>query len=1257
MATFTITTPVNIDTLVGRTGDDTINVNGGFITLDEHSRHGVNANTSATIAAFTLSATLGGSAKIEGRYTRLIPFDGASGTVPAFNTVIAGASGSGKLAGIYSTALNAAPVTPGGAMPASGYALVKQWNGQGYIDNEALSGITANVCIDHILGSGTDRVGWVEIVFRGNVASNFTLNRLNNASDKVSEGLPYVIGVTTNNRATTYQIPSNGVNQYHGGVFVETGVGTDEYEPYPVTSDSMVAANVPTSALKGKWCKIDPATGLLRFGSDGTNTSGGYCPPAGLRIIIGNIFLTGADSAAKTQNFYSATVSAKGRFITAGAGRVDCKWTSFNFGMSSLTTAQLLNFEGCSFIDQLAITNIANKPTFKDCVLGCPMGFTLANITLNTQPVGIEADNFAVGKSGHGATANSFMFSSTDSSNIDFINSKLIHSGGRGSTTAYAINTSRTDEIHFENCVTSHSWSMSSTTNFSYIGGAYYNSNTPNDQLFATYIFSVTTLCLDILVDGVAIEDGDLPRNGLFNTGSSSGRITVRNLGAWNDIIGTGIPDKDDVNWSRSGTTVTVTASAHGLATGDTITVTRSAVVASIPRADYVVTVIDANNFTFTATNSGATSGKLSYFFGHMARLFLSAGTNDLKIQNVHATSVRTAEYGMANDCFGLSLENVTTDFKDDTATTLGANNMAFYGATHNPLNQTAISSVYGTHIRSGYVADVSVPNKTGLSWSRSSGTVTVTSPDHGLYTGSRIQVLFTDNQTGAYTAQIATVTVINKDTFTFVGANSGTTSGTDLSYKTADGTLFIDCNEPNADSISQFSVIAGTPLFTGAGSLLMANVNDEAEWVTERFITDFDHAENMLPFMAGGTISNYHLTYSIDTGAGYGAYQNAYYERTGGGGSAASTNVTVGSTTGINVGDYVYGIGIASGAKVASITNATTLVVDIANAAAVSGTLRFSHLPNITGLTADGFKMKIRCKTLVANTDGITFMRLFFRSTNTTRAYLYPQDVDTYKFELTNIPSGSIVAVYDSAGNELFRDNNVTSGQAEYNYIHSGVDTTDNFAVVWHEDYYPIKYEGITFAASDQSIYVVAVDDLAYTPSSTDISTFDFNNKVHVMDPTVSSGGQVDVPLPQLYSNWKDAITLSDNFVFDFAYRVVGGDPTFGTQSISLHFFQQNGWKFRPKEISHTYSLTEGVVVPESGGAVVSVLGTYTVNGDYQKPEHAITIALAGALTPTDIANLKTAVWEDDVTYDPNTKGANLDKAKALAAFIRNTM
>lgn len=105
----------------------------------------------------------------------------------------------------------------------------------------------------------------------------------------------------------------------------------------------------------------------------------------------------------------------------------------------------------------------------------------------------------------------------------------------------------------------------------------------------------------------------------------------------------------------------------------------------------------------------------------------------------------------------------------------------------------------------------------------------------------------------------------------------------------------------------------------------------------------------------------------------------------------------------------------------------------------------------------------------------------------------------------------------------------------------------------------------------------------------------------------------------------------------------VVGGDPTFGVQSISKFFFQDNGWKMRPKEINHTANMTDGIIIPESGSPYIDTIGTYRVSIRDVQPEHALTVALAGALTPTDIADIVDGVWTDEVGYAGNQKGSVL--------------
>lgn len=54
MATFTITTSVNIDELVGKGGGDTYNINAGTLVIDQDSRYGLNASTSAILGTITV---------------------------------------------------------------------------------------------------------------------------------------------------------------------------------------------------------------------------------------------------------------------------------------------------------------------------------------------------------------------------------------------------------------------------------------------------------------------------------------------------------------------------------------------------------------------------------------------------------------------------------------------------------------------------------------------------------------------------------------------------------------------------------------------------------------------------------------------------------------------------------------------------------------------------------------------------------------------------------------------------------------------------------------------------------------------------------------------------------------------------------------------------------------------------------------------------------------------------------------------------
>ncbi len=70
---------------------------------------------------------------------------------------------------------------------------------------------------------------------------------------------------------------------------------------------------------------------------------------------------------------------------------------------------------------------------------------------------------------------------------------------------------------------------------------------------------------------------------------------------------------------------------------------------------------------------------------------------------------------------------------------------------------------------------------------------------------------------------------------------------------------------------------------------------------------------------------------------------------------------------------------------------------------------------------------------------------------------------------------------------------------------------------------------------------------------------------------------------------------------------------------------------------------MTDGIIIPESGSPYIDTIGTYRVSIRDVQPEHALTVALAGALTPTDIADIVDGVWTDEVGYAGNQKGSVL--------------
>lgn len=129
------------------------------------------------------------------------------------------------------------------------------------------------------------------------------------------------------------------------------------------------------------------------------------------------------------------------------------------------------------------------------------------------------------------------------------------------------------------------------------------------------------------------------------------------------------------VSWVRVGTTVTVTATNHGLVTSDKLGFYDSSDLTTIPIANYQITRIDANTFTFTGVNTGASSGTISFAGGYFFK------------QNVYDVINGTIDYiqntvkNQVTNGTGYTVNKLRLYFPQTAGTGLNAASLAFVNA------------------------------------------------------------------------------------------------------------------------------------------------------------------------------------------------------------------------------------------------------------------------------------------------------------------------------------------------------------------------------------------------------------------------------------------------------------------------------------------------------------------------------------------------------------------------------------------------
>lgn len=525
MATFTVNTSRNFQDAAfsTRTGNDTYNISAGArLTIDTDTRYCTNATaTTGNLGPVTINSSTGGELYIDGTGVRLIPYNSGAGNVPAIGTTISQGGVSAYLLGVWS-AFNAAPTAAGAAMPASGYIKVKDKAGGSFAAG-ALTGIGASA-------TGADIVGWIEVI--GVEAATCTVPRLGKVTAR-GEWFEHPT-LTSGSSATTYQLPASQANTYYPGVWVETAAGSGVYEFYPSAGSLTAASSTATDAVRGKVCWIS-SQGLLRLGSDGTNTVG-HLPGAGRKIRVPNIVTINVTSAAMATNALpNATLATRYDFTTTGAGVIDLDRINLAW-YPSFAQPFSVTLSNVAILEQLSVSEIASPIAWSNVGVGqtaaqaqvallmslCFAGGTVTDCTWSSATL---------------AASGRYVISLTDVSGITFTRDRSLSLVVRGNATTGNATLTRVASCSWVDCVFGVGRQLITTcSDLSYTNTTYYDApGAATGTANPMFVWDLASNSQRITMSGLSF--GGLtnvhPYSGILNVGAAGcGVVKLRNIGS-----------------------------------------------------------------------------------------------------------------------------------------------------------------------------------------------------------------------------------------------------------------------------------------------------------------------------------------------------------------------------------------------------------------------------------------------------------------------------------------------------------------------------------------------------------------------------------------------------------------------------------------------------------------------------------------------------------------------------------------------------
>jgi DNA-directed RNA polymerase subunit F len=148
---------------------------------------------------------------------------------------------------------------------------------------------------------------------------------------------------------------------------------------------------------------------------------------------------------------------------------------------------------------------------------------------------------------------------------------------------------------------------------------------------------------------------------------------------------------------------------------------------------------------------------------------------------------------------------------------------------------------------------------------------------------------------------------------------------------------------------------------------------------------------------------------------------------------------------------------------------------------------------------------------------------------------------------------------------------------------------------------------------------------------------------------------GTVSFSTVDRYSSWKLWWVTDDNAKYLPAFKVVGGDPTSGGNSITPYFFLDNGWKVRPQEANHTLDINGILITIDNSDPFTDTIGNWRIVIKNVVPIYAEnTSAVISGDVNIDTTQIATDIWSYNnrtltvTTGLTSTQEAKLDAIKA---------